>query len=227
MPEHCSLQWGCIYLGNSCWNTWDSWCPGQLVLQFIPVSSAVGPLNYSKSVYVLLHKENPAFQKTKHGRDCSGEIQSCPDQYILMPGVCVTQGLPRLCSSFSLIRNYWRREHIMKWIPALQHNLRLGKHKVMKAGSRQTVGKVHYFLQGVVASVEVFQQLLMIFVLIQTKVNKDADWQKGKREWNKKHQWNKNFVSNLQEAKPSNIIFINNHERFPGYLSPSAFLTIP
>lgn len=63
----------------------------------------------------------------------------------------------------------------MKWIPALQHNLRLGKHKVMKAGSRQTVGKVHDFLQGVVTSAEVFQQLLMIFVLIQTKVNKDAD----------------------------------------------------
>lgn len=64
-------------------------------------------------------------------------------------------------------------------------SIRLGKHKVMKAGSRQTVGRVHDFLKGVVTSAEVFQQILMIFVLIQTKVNKDADWQKGKREWNK------------------------------------------
>lgn len=36
---------------------------------------------------------------------------------------------------------------------------------------------------------------------------------KGRRESETKHQGNKNFSSNLQGAKPSNIIFNNNHKR--------------
>lgn len=157
MPEHCSLQWCCIYPGKACWDTWDSQYPSQLVLQLPLCVLQLDFWNIPSLCTSCCIKKIVVFRKTICGSDCSCKIQC---HVLTVTSWCQVSTELRDCpdcSSFSLLQNYWRKESIMKWIPALQCNLRPGKHKVMKAGSRHTVGKVYDFLQGTLKSVEIFQ----------------------------------------------------------------------